>query len=123
MKRAFSFEFPKRRSFYEEIDLSKAFAIPQRAVIRITVGALAFVPLMVLAAYLEQWFAFWFAFAWGTFVTLWQVLAYRFVGASTEQKLNITNFYSRGALIFVCIVWTLLITFVVVALYIRAHAP
>ena len=115
-------EYPQRTTVRLEFDPSTTrFALSQRVVVRITIGGLVFVPIMVLAAYFEQWFGFWFSLFCSGFVTLWQVVAYGFGGASMERQLNVTRFYSPVYLAFIGVVWAALITLVALAFYLKAR--
>ena len=122
MKSSYSIDRTQKEVLNAEVDLATArFNVPRHLWRRIIINALVFVPLLVLARYLEQPFMFWFALAWGGGITLWQILFYGFFGNTvSEEELKGTRIYSRGALIFLAIFWTLLIGTVTIALYLKA---
>lgn len=71
-----------------------------------------------LAFYFEQFAAMWLAIAWAVGVGLWQLVFYGYF-SKDERALEVTNFYSKGTLIFFACFWAALITGVAIALYLK----
>ncbi len=121
MKFGFSFDRTQKLVFSGEVDPStRQFNIPKHLLRRLIINALVFVPLLLISLYLEQPFGFWFTLFWGGGITLWQVVAYGYFGESfSGHEMDVTRFYSKGTLIFLAVFWSVLITGVVVALYMK----
>jgi hypothetical protein len=122
MKIGVGFENTQKEIFAAKVDPRKAhFRISSQLLRRIIINALVFVPVGYVAYYFEQIHMLWFTVMWGGGITLWQVFAYGFFGADfSGRRMEVTNFYSKGTLVFAAIMWSLIIAGVALALYFKA---
>jgi hypothetical protein len=99
------------------------FRLDPRLLRRILLWALPFPALAALSVYLEQPIVTTLMpLGFGAFLVLWQILAYGATGGRiTPEKLDATRIYPKRVLIVLAIFWAALITFVCVALYVKAH--
>lgn len=73
-----------------------------------------------IAYYFEQYVVMWIAIIWATGMGLLQVVYYGYSSSPKDEKsLSITNFYSKGTLIFLACYWSVLILGVAIALYLK----
>jgi hypothetical protein len=111
----------KRSAFSREIDLkSSRFHLSRHEFLRIILGSSAMLSMAGLAFYFEQYAVMWIAIAWAVAVGLWQLAFYGYMSNPKDKKsLAVTNFYSKGTLIFLASFWTVLIVGVAIALYFK----
>ncbi len=111
----------QREVFSREVDLKKSpFQLSRRALIRIVLGFAIFLFPIWVAYHFEQYPQMWMAIAFAILVSTWQLLFYGYESSpKDEATLKVTNFYSKGVLIFLAIFWTVLISGVSVALYLK----
>src|SRR6266480_4785630 len=115
----YSFDSSRKNLFRAEVDVATAqFSIPPHLVRRITINALVFIPLLGLALYFDQVFAFWFSLAFGVGATLWQVVAYGYFRDSLPTSIaHVSTFYGKGVLVALVIFWSVLILGIAALLY------
>jgi hypothetical protein len=119
------FDNTQRKVAEARLELNRSrFRLDPRLLRRILLWALPFPALAALIVYLEQPIAMTILpLGFGTFVVLWQILAYGSSGGQiTPQQLEATKIYPKGVLIFAAIFWTALIAFVCVMLYVKSHS-
>jgi cytochrome bd-type quinol oxidase subunit 2 len=111
----------QREVFSREVDLKKsAFQLSRRALIRIVLGFAIFLLPIWIAYHFEQYPQMWMAIVFAILVSAWQLLFYGYESSpKDEASLKVTNFYSKGVLIFLAIFWAVLISGVSVALYLK----
>ncbi len=121
MKLRFEVDKTQREVFSREVDLKKSrFQLSRRALIRIILGFAIFLLPIWIAYHFEQSPQMWMAIAFAILVSAWQLLFYGYESSpKDEAALKVTNFYSKGVLIFLAIFWTVLIGGVSVALYLK----
>ena len=101
------FDKTRRKVLAKEIDLKRSqFNLSRHAFFRIVVGSSAVLLMAVLAFYFEQYVIMWIAIAWSLGVGLWQTAYYGYTSSQKSAKtLEVTNFYSKGVLIFLAFFW------------------
>jgi hypothetical protein len=111
----------QREVFTGEADLKQSrFQLSRRALIRIVLGFAIFLLPIWAAYHFEQYPQMWMAIAFAILVSAWQLLFYGYESSpKDEAAFKVTNFYSKGVLIFLAIFWTVLIGGVSVALYLK----
>ena len=116
----------KREVFLHKIDLKKSkFHISSDSLFSVSLGFVAFIPVIWLAYYFEQFPMMWMAVYAAVFIFVWQLIFYGFTSTNKKKQktLNVTNFYSKGTLIFLAIFWCALIIGVSIALYLKLPTP
>ena len=121
MKSRIEIDRTQRDVFSREVDLKKSqFQLSRRALIRIVLGFAIFLLPIWLAYHFEQYPQMWMAIGFAILISAFQLLFYGYESSpKDEAALKVTNFYSKGVLIFLVIFWSVLIGGVSVALYLK----
>jgi hypothetical protein len=121
MRFTFRFDATKRQVYSETLDPARAkFHLSASLWRRVLLDGAAFVPLILLAVYFENYVIGAMAAVFGVFVVLWQIAAFGYSrDRNLEKELAATNFYSKKVLIFVGCFWLVLIGVICVILYLR----
>lgn len=122
MKLTFRLDDTQRQVARATVDLKRSrFRLDPRLLRRILLGAVPFPALAALNLYVHGLLSVTLlALFFGAFIVLWQIVVFGYShGQITPKKLQVTNFYPRGVLIFAAIFWATLITFVCVSVYLK----
>lgn len=109
----------KRTAYASKINPKKtSFNLSRHEFFRIIMGTSAVLLMAALAFYFEQYPVMWIAIIWALGVGAWQTLFYGYAPNKKSKKaLSVTNFYSKGVLIFLAFFWSSLIIGISIALY------